>query len=154
MTKTEQDLEDITVKVPAGRIAEFYEMHGRWLRGEPSLDPGDADIGEIDRLPWDPEHDLELAKKAWALFPNRAQLVFTTLIDNPGKPYSGDDLAAIHDIPNGRMGLAGVLAWPGRYLYKLGRVLPAKVVPNPEGGSWYSMEPDLAELFKEARNAF
>jgi hypothetical protein len=55
--------------------------------------------------------------------------------------------------PERSMGLAGVLAWPGRYLFKLGRVLPITVKPNPEGGSWYLMEPDVAELFEKARDA-
>ena len=38
-------------------------------------------------------------------------------------------------------------------LFKLGRVLPITVKPNPEGGSWYLMEPDVAELFEKARDA-
>jgi hypothetical protein len=59
----------------------------------------------------------------------------------------------MHNIPNGRMGVAGVLAWPGRKLWPLGRKLPTEVDPNPEGGSWYSMDPDIATLFKEASKA-
>jgi hypothetical protein len=153
MSIDQQSLEEITVKVPTVRIGEFYEMYGRWLRGDPPFEGTDGVIGEVERSPWEPSTDIELAKEAWMLFPHRAQLVFTTLMENPGRQFSGDSLAGIHDIPNGRMGLAGVLAWPGRYLFKLGRVLPITVKPNPEGGSWYLMEPDVAELFEKARDA-
>lgn len=145
MNISAQGMQDVSVKVPDERIGEFYEMYGRWLQGETAFDTDD-----VERSPWDPKTDHDLAKEAWQVFPHRAQLVFTTLIENPGKKFSGDDLAEMHNIPNGRMGLAGVLAWPGRNLYKLRRVLPITVKPNPAGGSWYSMEPDVAELFKQA----
>jgi len=152
MMESMQDLLDVTVKVPGDRIADFYAMYGRWLGGEQLVEVVDTDSVDNQRLPWDTKEDLALAKEAWALFPKRAQLVFSTLIDNPGKQFSGDELANMHDIPNGKWGVAGVLAWPGRYLWKLGRVLHFKADPNPEGGSLYSMEPDLADLFRRARD--
>jgi len=115
--------------VPAGRIAEFYEMHGG-AAGEPSLDPATQTSARLIGFRGI-RSTTRARKEGVALFPKRAQLVFTTLIDNPGKQYSGDDLAAIHTSPTSH-GLAGY-CMAGRYLYKLGRCSPP-VVPNPEGG--------------------
>ncbi len=59
----------------------------------------------------------------------------------------------MHDIPNGIYGVAGVLSWPGRYLVKLGRELHFEAEYNPQGGSSYWMKPELADLFRQARDA-
>jgi len=147
-------MEDITVKVPTNRVADFYEMFGRWLRGEhvevTVVDGTEEDWRE--RPPWDPRTDLDLAKKAWVKFPDRAKQIFGTLIDNPGKSFTGDELAKMHAIPNGINGVAGVLAWPGRQLKKLDRQHHFNADPLPEGGSSYSMDPEMAELFSKARS--
>src|ERR1700677_3710722 len=151
-----QDLRDVTVKVPADRIADFYAMYGRWLGGERGAEVSQSDqIGNPDneRRRCDSKNDLEDAKEAWKRFPARAKLLFSTLIDKPGQKFSGEELAKLHDIPNGIYGVAGVLSWPGRYLVKLGRPLPFKAEPNAQGGSSYWMDPDLAALFRRARDA-
>lgn len=148
-------LHDVAVKVPADRVADFYEMYGRWLRGEQLV----AEIAEEteedstkQRVPWDPATDLELAKTAWALFPDRAKQLFGTLIDHPDKRYTGDELAQMHSIPNGKYGVAGVLAHPGRQLRRLGRHHHFHAEPLPEGGSCYWMDAQMAELFRQARS--
>lgn len=152
MTIEEEGFEEINVKVPKGRIGEFYQMYGRWLSGAPTPESNGM-AGAFGPLPWDPATDGELAIEAWKLFPERAQRLFSTLMDRPGERFSGDQLAEMHDIPNGVYGVAGVLAWPGRNLKKLDRTLPISVTPNDEGGSWYSMEPEIVGLFTAAREA-
>lgn len=137
---------DVTVKVPAGRLAAFYEAFGRWLE-EPVALSNDAPALKA----WDSASDLELATLAWSGFPERARLLFGTLIDHPDRRFSGVQLAELHDIPNGMYGVAGVWAWPGRQLRSMGRPLPFNIEANPTGGSLYAMSPAMAKLFAEAR---
>jgi len=143
------DFQDISVKVPIDRLAEFYEWFGTWL-ASPEVSPRVHEIA-ARRYPWNPTEDLELAVRAWIVFPERARLLLSTLIDNPDRRYWGERLAEMHNIPNGRYGVAGSLAWPGRTLRKLGRPLPIESEPDDRGGSAYWMTPAMARLFNEAR---
>ena len=102
---------DVTVKVPEDRVGEFYAMLGRWLTGRNwrmthsvRLSPGSR-TGRT--------HRRTLCWPAWVgkLSP-RAKAVFSLLMDHPGRQVSGEDLASACDIPNGKYGVAGVLAWP------------------------------------------
>lgn len=144
--------------MPPDRMADFYEMYGRWLRGvqqeaKPPEGADDADEHSWrDRRPWDPMGDVELARTAWAGFPVRAKQVFSTLIDNPTVKFTGDELAVMHAIPNGKYGVAGVLAHPGRQLKSLGRQHHFHAEALSEGGSNYWMDLDVAELFRQARD--
>ena len=127
-------------------------MYGRWLASpadegfdEPdsSAEPGSAE--------WGPD-DLELAATVWAKFTPRAKAVFSTLIDEPGERYYGEELARLHHIPNGAHGIAGVLAWPSRHCVAAGRKWCWKW-DNPErGGAVYWMDDTLARLFRQARS--
>jgi hypothetical protein len=140
--------EVVSVSVPVDRIAAFYEWYGRWL--------ADADtVGASPEPPvlgrWDPDGDVDLARRAWQGFPARARTLLGAMIDRPDHRFTGAELADLHDIPNGHFGVAGVWAWPGRQLRQLGRPLPFETEPNPAGGSWYWMRPAMARLFAEAR---
>jgi Family of unknown function (DUF6416) len=140
------ELQDVSVKVPADRLADFYQWFGRWLAASDPVMAGDPVI-----VAWDPKQDLHLAADAWNRFPDRAQSVLSTLIDNPDRRFWGEQLAELHEIPHGRAGLAGSLAWPGRILRGMGRPLPIESEPDSRGGSTYWMTPALARLFGQAR---
>ncbi|NES14591.1 MULTISPECIES: DUF6416 domain-containing protein [Micromonospora] len=144
-------MQEIKVLVPEERIPEFYEMFGRWLAGPPR----EVSDGPSDAVAWqDTDSDLELAKVVWAKFSQRAKDLFGVLIDSPEKTFSGEQLASDLDIPNGKYGVAGVLAWPGRYCAEVGRSLPFRFEDGPVGGSGnYSMTPELASLFGKARGS-
>jgi hypothetical protein len=145
------DMLDVSVKVPEDRIAEFYAMYGRWLAspgGEGSADEQhiSAETGAVE---WGPD-DIELAATVWAKFSPRARAVFSTLIDEPGERYFGEELARLHNIPNGSHGVAGVLAWPSRHCVAAGRRWCWKW-DNRERGAVYWMDDTLAQLFRQAR---
>lgn len=140
-----EEFEDVTVKVPRARLGEFYTWFGRWLA------EADAPGEPATVQPWDPETDVQLAADLWTTFPERAKALFGLLMAYPSAQLSGDDLARELDIPNGKYGVAGVLAWPGRRLRRVGRPLPIDVEASPGGGSYYSMSPRLARLFSEAK---
>lgn len=142
-------LQDVSVKVPADRLAEFYEGFGRWMRQPAASDSSAPNTLEL--IAWDPETDHDLAAAAWNALPPRARLILGTLIDHPDRRYSGDELARLHEIPHGKYGLAGALAWPGRRMRNLGRSLPIEVESNPAGGSRYWMTPRMAQLWARAR---
>ncbi len=97
----------------------------------------------------DTEEDLDLAKTVWSKFSQRAMDVFSVFIDDPGTRHAGEKLAEDLGIPNGRYGLAGVLAWPGRYCAAVERSLPVHWV---EGGSYW-MTAEMASLFRRARDS-
>jgi hypothetical protein len=53
-------------------------------------------------------------------------------------------------LEKGAHGVAGILAWPGRYCRHLDRVLPIATEGRADGGTDYYMEPDVATLFAAA----
>ena len=141
------EMTDATVKVPTERLPEFYEMYGRWLASSPDVS---TDGGSPDRKPWG-EDDVEPATEVWAKLSPFAKGMFGMLIDAPEEKRSGDQLAELLHIPNGRYGVAGVLAWPARHCYAVGRVLPIRWEDSGDGQSWYWMEAPVAAMFAEAR---
>ena len=80
-----------------------------------------------------------------------ARALFDELIDAPGERRAGNEIAARLGLDKGAHGVAGILAWPGRYSRKLSRELPIATEGRPDGGTDYYMEPAIAELFAAAR---
>ena len=80
-----------------------------------------------------------------------ARALFDILIDAPGERIAGNELASRLSLEKGAHGVAGILAWPGRYSRKLGRALPLATEGRDDGGTDYYMEPAVAKLFAEAR---
>lgn len=155
---------EITVPVPDERIAEFYQFFGRWLSGSlgeapeiPMKDPqSSTDTPKIwmdRRQPWTGSDDeAGDAEFLWGKFTNRAKRVFELLMEEPSKKYTGTEIADAVGIPNGAHGLAGVLAWPGRYGYQVERYLPNSFQDGADGNdSCYWMEPEVAQLFSKAK---
>ncbi|OLT10162.1 hypothetical protein BJF78_29255 [Pseudonocardia sp. CNS-139] len=141
---------DVTVKVPAERVAEFYSMFGGWLSSPPTVVGPEAADSEA-HTPW-AEVDVEVAAAVWSKFSETARALFSTLIDNPERKYSGDELSEMLGIPNGKHGVAGVLAWPGRHCFAAGRALPWSWESPEEGAPavyWFTGE--IATLFRQAR---
>ena len=72
-------------------------------------------------------------------------------MEEPGEPFAGEEIARRLGLEKGAHGVAGVLAWPGRYSRHLGRLLPIETAGRPDGGTDYYMEPEVAALFRKAR---
>jgi hypothetical protein len=143
---------DITVKVPEERVPEFYALVGSWLSGE--LEGGEARSGpSTPASEWtNTDDDVPLARIVWNKLSPQAKELFSLLMDNPGSKISGEKLADTLNIPNGKYGIAGVLAWPGRHSAAVNRAVPWEYEPGPVGGSAnYWMETDVAELFRKVR---
>jgi hypothetical protein len=149
-------MQEIKVLVPEERVAEFYQFFGAWLAGAaaPAVGPGHQ-VGnpEVEVAPWgQTEEDLGLAQVVWEKLSERAQAMFEVLMESPGEEFSGEALAEQLSIPNGKYGVAGVLAWPGRHSYGVGRELPVRYRDGVVGESAnYWMTEDVAELFKKAK---
>ena len=82
-----------------------------------------------------------------------ARELFDLLIDAPGKRFSGNEIAARLKLDKGAHGVAGILAWPGRYSRKLGREFPIATEGREDGGTDYYLDDDVAALFAAARGA-
>jgi hypothetical protein len=143
-------MHEVKILVPEERIPEFYGMVGRWLAGSGALD-ADADTKLDD---WqNTDDDLVLAKVVWGKLSERARALFNALINEPEIKFTGEQLASDLDIPNGKYGVAGVLAWPGRHCLAVGRHLPVKYEEGPVGGSAnYWITTEVAALFDKARS--
>lgn len=145
---------DITVPVPDDRVADFYTFFGRWLAGSEASSASGASASSAAALvPWgNSSQDLADAEALWRKHPARAKAIFGLLMDNPGKHYTGDEIAAILGIPNGARGVAGALGHPGRQAAELGRTIFSEFVVDAttQVGSYF-VSVDLAELFKTAR---
>jgi hypothetical protein len=145
-------LVDVMATIPERRLGAFYQLVGRWLAEE---QPEDA-VTDTPRGPrnWtDSEEDLALARSVWEKFSPVAKALFSLLMDQPGHRVSGEDLATTLNIPNGKSGVAGVLAWPARYCAAVNRDGPWWWEYAPDGsGAYYWVEPEVAELFNKVRD--
>ena len=147
-------MQEIKVLVDEARVAEFYAMFGRWLVGETTDTTAAAKAEAKPKVPWgNTVEDLALAKEIWGKLTDRAKGMFSILMDAPDEPFSPDYVAETVSIPNGASGVAGVLAWPGRYCAEAGREVFFRFAEDPAGGgSHYWMTGEVAALFRKARD--
>lgn len=146
----------ITVAVPEERVPEFYVWFASFLAAEGGGGPpwggrrGGPHHALREPLPWSAD-DGEPAAWLYGKLAPPARALFDELIDAPGERRAGNALAARLGLEKGAHGVAGVLAWPGRYSRKLSRDLPIATAGRADGGTDYYMEPAVAELFAAAR---
>lgn len=153
-------MSDITVPVPDDRIAEFYLFFGLWLGGSLTLPEGGSQIlpeasrDSGQRRNWTgSDEDREDAEKLWSKMTSRAKGFYNLLIDAPGTVFTGNQIAKELSIPNGANGVAGVLAWPGRYCLNMNRRLPQHWKDGEDGApSVYWMDAEVAALFAAVRS--
>ena len=78
--------------------------------------------------------------------------MFSLLMDHAEDEFTGTQIAQEVNIPNGAHGVAGVLAWPGRFGAAIGRGLPSEWREDPETWeSYYWMPAKRAEMFRAVR---
>jgi len=156
----------ITVAVPEERVPEFYVWFASFLAAEPGAPPwgggrgrgpggrrgqGGPPRGFGEAAAWSAA-DAEQAAWLYGKLAPPARALFDLLIDAPGERRSGNNVAAQLGLEKGAHGVAGILAWPGRYARKLGRELPLATEGRDDGGTDYFMEPAVAQLFAAARD--
>ena len=132
-------------------------MYGAWLNGQtPAPSPsasGTADEDSKGRKSWSADGDIDLAAEVWEKFTEPAKRLFSTLIDNPGERFDGEQLAEMLDMPKGKHGVAGLLGWPGRHCHAVNR----KTVWSSDYADGELMEywftPENAALFRQARDS-
>lgn len=134
-----RDLVELTVKVPAERVAEFYTLVGQWLSGE-ALPTGEQ-ATHFAVSPWGTAHtDKKIALQVLSRLSAPAKRMFEVLASEPGKPVAAEELARRADIPNGRYGIAGALAWPTRRFAEIHRPLPIESDQRPDGTVYWVQE--------------
>jgi hypothetical protein len=151
----------VTVPVPEERVAEFYSAFAAFLAAEPGQRGRglrERGRGRRGRPPhgtgtaWSAE-DGERARWLYGRLAPAAQELFDLLAAAPGERISGNDVAARLKLEKGAHGVAGILAWPGRYCRHLDRALPIATEGRPDGGTDYYMEPGVAALFAPGARA-
>jgi hypothetical protein len=148
----------ITVAVPEERVPEFYAWFADFLTAV----PGTAQSSERRRH-GRRGHRLRPEASAWSaddadqaawlyhkLAPPAREL-FDLLLDAPGERFGGEMIARRLGLEKGAHGVAGILAWPGRYSRHLERVLPIDTEGRADGGTDYYVDPDTAAIFAAAR---
>jgi len=146
---------EVTVAVPEERVPEFYSWFAAFLAAEPGTPP--PSWGRGGRGPrrsrhhgearaWSAE-DADQAAWLYSKLAPPARELFDLLADAPGQHFGGEDIAKRLGLEKGAHGVAGILAWPGRYSRHLGRVLPIATDGRSDGGTNYYMEPGVAALF-------
>jgi Family of unknown function (DUF6416) len=160
----------VTVGVPEERVPEFYAWFAAFLAAAPGAGPPTVPGGP-DAMRRGPGHrgggpgrwghhpeptawteaDGETARWLYGKLAPPARELLDLLLDDPARRWSGNDLAARLGLEKGAHGVAGILAWPGRYARKLGRPLPIATDKREDGGTDYFLEPDTAALFAAAR---
>jgi len=147
----------VAVDVPAERVPEFYAWFAAFLAAEPGSGPprGRGRGGHRGGLPhrsapWTAS-DVDEAAWLYRKLAPPAKALFDILMDDAGKRHAGNELAAALHLDKGAHGVAGILAWPGRYCRKLGRSFPIATDGRGDGGTDYFMEPEVASIFVDAR---
>jgi hypothetical protein len=145
----------ITVAVPEERVPEFYAWFASFLAGEPGGPPwrarrGGGRHGSGEPAPWSAA-DADRAVWLYGKLAEPARELFDVLIDGPGERHAGNEIAARLGLEKGAHGVAGILAWPGRYARKLARELPIATAGREDGGTDYYMDPSVAKIFASAR---
>jgi hypothetical protein len=149
----------VTVAVPEERVPEFYSWFAAFLGSEPGTPPPSTDRerrgrrgqrhhGEVKA--WSAD-DADQAAWLYGKLAAPARALFDLLIDAPGQRFGGEDIARRLELQKGAHGVAGILAWPGRYCRHLGRPLPIATDGRADGGTDYSMDAEIAQLFAVAR---
>ena len=149
----------ITVAVPEERVPEFYSWFAAFLTAEAGSRPQTGGRGPRGRRglrhhgeahTWSAQDADQAAWLYWQLAPPARDL-FDLLADTPGGRFGGEEIAKRLGLEKGAHGVAGILAWPGRYCRHLDRVLPIATEGRADGGTDYYMEPEIAGLFAVAR---
>ncbi len=115
--------EEITVRVPEERVAEFYQMFGKWLASSPCPPEVQPPAPEPQKnLPW-ADDDTDKARTVFLQLSLEARLLFQHLIDHPDEWFSALDLARVLGVEDGdfRQVIAGKLSWPAKYCAEVGR---------------------------------
>jgi Family of unknown function (DUF6416) len=150
----------ITVAVPEERVPEFYSWFATFLTAEPGTDPPTGGRGPRGRRglrhhgeaqAWS-ANDADQAAWLYRKLAPPARELFDLLADAPGGRFGGEDIAKRLGLDKGAHGVAGILAWPGRYCRHLDRVLPIATEGRADGGTDYYMAPEIAALFTSARS--
>lgn len=148
----------VTVAVPEDRVPEFYAWFASFLAAEPGTPPPFAGRGRrgppglrphTNAVAWSAE-DADQAAWLYRKLAPPARELFDLLAGTPGARIGGEQLATRLGLEKGAHGVAGILAWPGRYSRHLGRELPIATEGRADGGTDYYMEPEIAELFAAA----
>jgi hypothetical protein len=148
----------ITVAVPEERVPEFYAWFADFLTAEPGTAPpsGRGRHGHrgrrsrSDASAWSAD-DADQAAWLYRKLAPPARELFDLLLDAPGERFGGETIARRLGLEKGAHGVAGILAWPGRYSRHLGRVLPIDTEGRADGGTDYYIDPETATIFAAAR---
>jgi Family of unknown function (DUF6416) len=149
----------VTVAVPEERVPEFYAWFAAFLAAEPGTAPPLTARGRRgprglhphgNALAWSAD-DADQAAWLYHKLAPPARELFDMLADARGERIRGEQVAKRLNLDKGAHGVAGLLAWPGRYSRHLGRVLPIATEGRADGGTDYYMEPDVGALFRAAR---
>lgn len=165
----------VTVAVPEERVPEFYSWFAEFLAAVPGTAPGPGGPSRrggpwgrpgsrgpmgpgggpgrwAEPEPWTAE-DAETAAWLYRKLAPPARQLLDLLLDAPKRRWSGNELAEALGLEKGAHGVAGILAWPGRYCRKAGRPLPIATAKREDGGTDYWVAGVEAELFAAARAA-
>lgn len=145
----EVGMKEVTVLVPEERLAEFYGMVARFHAGE--IETTEL-VSEKRRMPWG-EEDVDPARELLGMLSDPAAEFFSLMMDAPEQKLAAAEVADRLGLEKGPSGLAGVLAWPGRYCRSLGRELPWKWNEGEDGAALYWMTSDVSALFRKARDS-
>jgi len=150
----------VTVAIPEDRVPEFYAWFAAFLAAEPGTPPPPRGRGRRGRRgqrgygearAWSAD-DVDQAAWLYSKLAPPARELFDLLIDAPGERVGGEQIAQRLGLDKGAHGVAGILAWPGRYSRHSDRALPIATEGRADGGTDYYMEPDVATLFAAARS--
>ena len=149
----------ITVAVPEERVPEFYAWFARFLEGGAGAPPtrGHGPWGRRGpgrhpswAHPWSAD-DVDEAAWLYGRSAPPARRLFDLLLDAPGERLTGRDIASRLGLDAGTRGVAGILAWPGRYARRLERAFPISVERRPDGDTDFWMAPEVVEVFRAGR---
>jgi len=151
----------VQVMIPRDRIGEFHEMFGGWLQ-QPSRQnlpivhsPESAAEQRVEpsEKSWSdgsPEELLHDAREFYRSLSPTAKRFLNHLVEAPGHQATANELAQELGRPSPNS-VAGVTASFGFQRKAINRQLPYGGWRAPGGATTYLLEPEVADLFRRAR---
>jgi hypothetical protein len=111
--------------------------------------PPPEELGPLSEEPWGVDDEsVEAAARMWLAFNTTTRQLFQTLIDLAPERVAAPDLAQLIDLGSEALGIAGLLGWPGRVAFSLGRQFPVNWEEGEPSSYW--IEESVAATFEAA----
>lgn len=142
------EFEEVSIKVPADRVAEFYEWFGQWSSETDRVFVPVNQLAPPQDGQWDPEKDVALARGVLGDVSAGCKELVAVLTDHHGTPVPWRNLAVRCGVEGARS-VAQLVAELAATAHSRRRQVPALWIDAGDGSAYW-IERDHIRLWMEA----